>query len=231
MSKKLNLDQIGLKYKSDKSSRYHCYLELYDKYFSENRNKSINLLEIGILFGDSLIIFNEYFENAKITAIDIEDKSHLKKENIDIIQGEQSNKELLNKFKDDYFDIILDDGSHKMYHQQISFGVLFRKLKSKGIYVIEDLHTSLDEYRENIEKDGALTRRFQPIILNEPTIDETINILNNIKKSFEDYHKVLYTEEAIIECVKLSDRYITDRAMPDKAIDILDEADDFYGIY
>lgn len=84
--------------------------------------------------------------------------------------------------------------------------------------------TTLDEYRENIEKDGALTRRFQQVIIEETTLDETKTILMNIKAKYENYHKVKYTEEAINECVKLADRYIMDRAMPDKAIDILDEA-------
>jgi len=84
--------------------------------------------------------------------------------------------------------------------------------------------TTLDEYRENIEKDGALTRRFQEVLINEPTIDETKDILISIKDKYEEYHKVTYTEEAIDACVKLADRYISDRAMPDKAIDILDEA-------
>ena len=84
--------------------------------------------------------------------------------------------------------------------------------------------TTLDEFRENIEKDGALTRRFQTVLVEEPSLEETIVILNNIKDRYEDHHKVKYTDEAIEECVKLADRYISDRAMPDKAIDILDEA-------
>ena len=84
--------------------------------------------------------------------------------------------------------------------------------------------TTLDEYRENIEKDGALTRRFQEVLVEEPTLEETKIILMNIKGNYETHHKVRYTEEAIDECVKLSARYITDRAMPDKAIDVLDEA-------
>lgn len=84
--------------------------------------------------------------------------------------------------------------------------------------------TTLDEFRENIEKDGALTRRFQQVLVEEPTKEETIIILNNIKDKYEAYHKVTYTKEAIEECVKMADRYISDRAMPDKAIDILDEA-------
>lgn len=84
--------------------------------------------------------------------------------------------------------------------------------------------TTLDEYRENIEKDGALTRRFQQVLVEEPTLEETKVILMNIKEKYEKHHKVKYTEEAIDECVKLADRYIMDRSMPDKAIDVLDEA-------
>ena len=84
--------------------------------------------------------------------------------------------------------------------------------------------TTLDEFRENIEKDGAMTRRFQQVIVEPTSIDETRVILNNIKPKYESYHKVKYTDEAIEECIKMADRYITDRAMPDKAIDILDEA-------
>jgi ATP-dependent Clp protease ATP-binding subunit ClpC len=84
--------------------------------------------------------------------------------------------------------------------------------------------TTLDEYRENIEKDGALTRRFQQVLVEEPTLEQTKNILMNIKEKYEKHHKVKYTDEAIEECVKLSARYIMDRAMPDKAIDVLDEA-------
>jgi ATP-dependent Clp protease ATP-binding subunit ClpC len=84
--------------------------------------------------------------------------------------------------------------------------------------------TTLDEFREHIEKDAALTRRFQQVLVEPTTIEETRLILNNIKDKYEKYHKVSYTQEAIDECVKMADRYITDRAMPDKAIDILDEA-------
>lgn len=84
--------------------------------------------------------------------------------------------------------------------------------------------TTLDEYRENIEKDGALTRRFQQVLVEEPTLEETKTILMNIKEKYEKHHRVTYTEEAIDECVKLSARYITERSMPDKAIDVLDEA-------
>jgi ATP-dependent Clp protease ATP-binding subunit ClpC len=84
--------------------------------------------------------------------------------------------------------------------------------------------TTLDEYRQNIEKDGALDRRFQKIIVDPSTPEETINILSNIKKHYEEHHNVSYSEEAIKLAVQLSDRYITDRFLPDKAIDVMDEA-------
>jgi ATP-dependent Clp protease ATP-binding subunit ClpC len=84
--------------------------------------------------------------------------------------------------------------------------------------------TTLDEYREHIEKDGALTRRFQQVLVEETTLEETKIILMNIKEKYEKHHKVVYTDEAIDECVKLAHRYIMERAMPDKAIDVLDEA-------
>ena len=83
--------------------------------------------------------------------------------------------------------------------------------------------TTLDEFREHIEKDGALTRRFQQVVIDPPSIDETIEILNKIKGSYEKYHKVTYTNDTIEQCVKLADRYVTDREFPDKAIDIMDE--------
>ncbi|MCL4149158.1 UNVERIFIED_CONTAM: hypothetical protein GTU68_031971 [Idotea baltica] len=84
--------------------------------------------------------------------------------------------------------------------------------------------TTLDEYRQYIEKDGALERRFQKVMVEPTTVEETAIILENIKSKYEDHHNVNYTEEAILACVKLSDRYISDRYFPDKAIDVLDEA-------
>jgi ATP-dependent Clp protease ATP-binding subunit ClpC len=84
--------------------------------------------------------------------------------------------------------------------------------------------TTLDEYRQYIEKDGALERRFQKVIVEPTTIEETIVILNNIKNKYEDHHNVTYTDEAIEACVKLTERYMSERFLPDKAIDALDEA-------
>lgn len=84
--------------------------------------------------------------------------------------------------------------------------------------------TTLDEYRKNIEKDGALERRFQKVVVEATTPEETLQILRNIKDKYEDHHNVTYTDEALQACVKLTDRYITDRNFPDKAIDALDES-------
>lgn len=84
--------------------------------------------------------------------------------------------------------------------------------------------TTLDEYRKNIEKDGALERRFQKVLVEPTTPEETLQILRNIKDKYEEHHNVVYTDEALEACVRLTDRYVTDRYFPDKAIDALDEA-------
>ncbi len=84
--------------------------------------------------------------------------------------------------------------------------------------------TTLDEYRQHIEKDGALERRFQKVMVEPTSIDETVEILNNIREKYEDHHNVNYSPEAVEACVKLTERYISDRYLPDKAIDALDEA-------
>lgn len=83
--------------------------------------------------------------------------------------------------------------------------------------------STLDEYRQHIEKDGALDRRFQKVMVDPPSAEEAVHILHNIKSKYEEFHNVAYSDEAIRACVKLSDRYVTDRFLPDKAIDVLDE--------
>lgn len=83
--------------------------------------------------------------------------------------------------------------------------------------------TTLNEYRNSIEKDGALERRFQKVIVEPTTAEETLQILNNVKERYEEYHHVVYSDDALQACVKLADRYVTDRFFPDKAIDIIDE--------
>ena len=84
--------------------------------------------------------------------------------------------------------------------------------------------TTVDEYRKNVEKDAALERRFQPVLVGEPTVDDTIDILRGLKDRYEAHHRVKITEEAIVAAARLSDRYVTDRFLPDKAIDLMDQA-------
>ncbi len=84
--------------------------------------------------------------------------------------------------------------------------------------------TTLDEYRKNIEKDPALERPFQPVFVREPTVEETIEILDGLKDRYEAFHRVRISDEAIIAAAELSDRYIRDRYLPDKAIDLIDQA-------
>jgi len=142
-------------------------------------------------------------------------------------QFEERIKGIMDELKDIDNVILFIDELHTLVGAGNSSGSMdaaniFKPAMARGELQIVGA-TTLDEYRENIEKDGALTRRFQEIIVEPPSLEDTLNILNKIKGSYEDYHKVKYSEEAIIACVKLADRYITDREFPDKAIDILDE--------
>ena len=84
--------------------------------------------------------------------------------------------------------------------------------------------TTLNEYRQYIEKDAALERRFQPVMVAEPTVEDTISILRGLKERYEVYHGVKITDSALVSAAMLSDRYISDRFLPDKAIDLVDEA-------
>ena len=84
--------------------------------------------------------------------------------------------------------------------------------------------TTLDEYRKYIEKDAALARRFQPILVPEPTVDDALAILRGLRDRYEAHHQVRYADEALVAAVELSDRYIADRFLPDKAIDLMDQA-------
>ena len=102
-------------------------------------------------------------------------------------------------------------------------GNLLKPMLARG-----ELHcvgaTTLDEYRQYIEKDPALARRFQPVYVDEPTVDDTISILRGLKEKYEGHHGVRISDSALVAAVKLSNRYITDRFLPDKAIDLIDEA-------
>lgn len=169
----MTLDEIGLRYETDKSSAFHCYLDLYDNHFQSIRYGNNRILEIVIFNGDSLRMFSDYFENSEITAFDILDKSQFNGDRIKVLVGDQSNRDFLESFEDNYFDVILDDGSHKMQHQQISMGILFKKLKPGGIYVLEDLHTSYKNYIE--------TQVHGPDLFGVNDTNSTVDFLNGLK--------------------------------------------------
>ena len=142
-------------------------------------------------------------------------------------QFEERMKVIIEELQDNPNIIVFIDEIHTLVGSGNSAGSMdgsniFKPALSRGeIQVIGA--TTLDEFRKNIEKDGALERRFQKVMVEPSNIQETIEILKNIRPKYESYHKVKYSDEVIETCVKLADRYITDREFPDKAFDILDE--------
>ena len=143
-------------------------------------------------------------------------------------QFEERMKAIIDELREDPNVIIFIDEIHTMVGAGGASGSLDASNMFKPPLARGELQcigaTTLNEYRQHIEKDGALERRFQKIIVEAPDSDTTIKILNNIKCKYEEHHNVTYTEDAILNCVKLTERYITDRNFPDKALDALDEA-------
>ena len=138
------LTEIGYLYNTDKATE-HNYTAIYDAYLQSLRFNKLNFLEIGVYLGGSIKMWKEYFQESEIYSFDICDKTQYTESRIHIEIGDQSNINFLeNVFRDITFDIILDDGSHMMHHQQISFANLFKRLHSGGVYILEDLHTSLN---------------------------------------------------------------------------------------
>lgn len=142
---------------------------------------------------------------------------------------EERLKEVLTEIKESDGEIILFiDEIHTLVGAGKTDGALDASNMLKPMLARGELHTigatTLDEYRKYIEKDGALERRFQKVLVKEPTVEDTISILRGIKEKYEIHHGIKITDSAVIACATLSDRYITDRFLPDKAIDLLDEA-------
>ena len=142
-------------------------------------------------------------------------------------QFEERMKVILDELQDNHDIIVFIDEIHTIIGAGNSSGSLDASNIFKPALARGDLQcigaTTLDEYRENIEKDGALERRFQKVMVDGSTTDETLEILLNLKERYEDHHKVNYSRESLEACVMLSDRYVTDREFPDKAIDVMDE--------
>ncbi len=143
-------------------------------------------------------------------------------------QFEERMKAVMNELEKNYDIILFIDEIHTIVGAGGATGSLdasnmFKPALARGTIQCIGA-TTLDEYRNSIEKDGALERRFQKIIVEQTNEEETLEILKNIKDKYEDHHNVIYTDEALLACVKLTSRYMTDRHLPDKAIDALDEA-------
>ena len=142
-------------------------------------------------------------------------------------QFEERLKGIMEELENDYEVILFIDEIHTMVGAGNASGALDASNILKPALARGEIQcigaTTLNEFRENFEKDGALTRRFQTVLVDPPSSEDTLKILENIKDKYEDHHKVNYEKEAIESCVKLADRYITDREQPDKSIDIMDE--------
>lgn len=143
-------------------------------------------------------------------------------------QFEERMKAIIEELKADPSVIIFIDELHTMVGAGGASGSLDASNMFKPALARGEIQcigaTTLNEYRQHIEKDGALERRFQKVLVEAPDSDTTLLILKNIKSKYEDHHNVTYTDDAILNCVKLTERYITDRNFPDKALDALDEA-------
>jgi len=141
-------------------------------------------------------------------------------------QFEKRLKQILESLKDSE-NILFIDEMHTIVGAGAAEGAIDASNMLKPVLARGEIQTigatTTEEYRKYIEKDGALERRLQMILIDPPTIDETIDILNGIKRKYEDFHKVTYTDEVVKATVKLSCQYIADRNLPDKAIDVLDE--------
>jgi len=190
----MNLTTISKKYGTDKVS--HGFTQFYDSILNKRKDKIKNLLEIGILNGASLFSWNDYFPEAKIYGIDNIEKN-IKNDNIITFKGNQQNINFLNEIihKTGNFDIIIDDGSHNMDHQQISFGHLFKNINSGGFYIIEDLHTSTDFYsnKRNFNRNNNKSNSTLKMIFN---YIET----KKIKSEYLDNDTCKYIEKNISKC-------------------------------
>ena len=190
------LTEIGIQYNTDKAT-FHHFTEIYDEYFKALRNKTLNILEIGIDKGYSINMLRDYFPNAQIYAIDCLDKTHLSGDRFIFSVGDQANREYMkNLFPGIEFDIVIDDGGHGMEQQQVTLEETLPKLKSGGIFVLEDLHTSYEYgYTEDKTDNTTLT-----LIENIKEFNISSNFyINNLKdiQNQIDTCKVFYNVTAI----------------------------------
>lgn len=181
------LTEIGIKHDTDKST-FHNFTVFYEQHFRALRYEKLNILELGIYKGKSLLMLEEYFPNANIYAIDI-NKDSVKEYGTRIntyLCSQDDESKLHELFSEIEFDIIIDDGSHMTLHQLKSFSFLFKKVKSGGLYVCEDLHTSLIE--SYINSETIPLRLFENYDGNKIYIPE-INYTDNTIRDIEIYKR------------------------------------------
>jgi hypothetical protein len=187
---KMRLTELGIKFNTDKAT-YHRYTGFYDELLFPLQNSPINFLEIGILNGASLLMWNEYFPNAKIYGVDINPHSHLNSDKITTIVANQEKERDLLALPNDLH-VIVDDGGHTMLQQQLTLKVMFKKLLPGGTYILEDLHTSLPGFYSSYQSNPynntlRLLKDLQNKKLSEDssyhiTSDDFNNLLNQIEK-------------------------------------------------
>jgi len=198
------IEELAHYYATDKRMQDHGFTKFYEKHFESRRDQKLNICEIGILNhpdkvnrpfeGASLLMWRDYFYNSGIIGIDINDHSGLNQEKIRTYIADQGDRtQLKNLFQDKQVDIIIEDGSHFMHHQQISLGVLFHNLKPGGIFVVEDLHTShpdiLPSFRRN--QDDTITLNML----------QEFNRTGSIASSCMTNEEIKYLNENISECI------------------------------
>jgi hypothetical protein len=188
------LDEIAIKYRTDKDSFHHGYCNIYDEYFTSRRLDNLNFLELGLgniysknLEGESLLMWKEYFPNANIVGIDIEDKKFLEQDRIKVYQGNQIDSAFLNEVCSKHnFDIIIDDCSHINLYTIRTFEILFPKLNQGGIYCIEDTVTS---YWEGWRGYKDVNATEAPTLMNY--FKRILDVVN-MKKRHNFPHPILY---------------------------------------
>jgi len=179
-------------YNTDKYS--HGFIEIYEPYFNQMKDVK-NVLEIGVYYGDSLNYFSNYFKDANIYGIDIIDKTQYDSDKIKTFMLNQENRDDISTFlskNNIEYDIILDDGGHTMRQQQISFGMFFKNVKSGGLYILEDLHTSRLDNFGTIFKTDLITsldmlynlKYTNNLVSNHITDDEKRYIEENVESIF-----------------------------------------------
>jgi hypothetical protein len=191
-----SLMELGEVFPTDKHYWHNYFNQVYQDVLSPIKNDVKLLIEVGILDGNSLKVFKRFFSNSKVYGIDL--REDLIDNDIEVIKCDQSKREdlleLTNKFKD--VDVILDDGSHKMFDQQITFAILFKMLKSGGIYILEDLHTSV----ECLMPEKVIFQWGDPTKITTLQMLEKYNIDNNIYSDYLTEEEKTYLSDNIEFC-------------------------------